>query len=315
MSFGPPALPLPAVTEPADATNTGFLAIDLGPSRLTAGVVDQRGEVVLRDRVATPSRNVWPALTQLVRRVLAAKPADLTPIAVGLTCPGPIDHGTGSMKPVGMPTWHDFPLRRELSSITNLPVYIDTAGRGLARAELWRGDFAGVAFADQNFATLSVGDEVDGALVNGGLVLTGLTDNLGQFGHLIVEPGGATCVCGAAGCLAAYASVRAIEASTGRELRRTPPARIDNVGTMIARACASLAAMLDVAEIVIGGVVPEVLGPPLFEALAKEFEVRSCLPHLGSVRVRGVSSRQVGPLAAAAAVALAQHRVDAVAPD
>lgn len=303
------------MTDSVDVTNAGFLAIDLGPSRLTAGVVDEHGDVVLRDRVATPSRNVWPALTQLVRRVLAAKPSDVTPIAVGLTCPGPIDQGTGSMKPVGMPTWHDFPLRRELSSITNLPVYVDTAGRGLARAELWRGEFAGVAFVDQNFATLSVGDEVDGALVSGGVVLEGLTDNLGQFGHLIVEPDGATCVCGAAGCLAAYASTRAIEASTGRELRRTPPARIDNVGTMIARACASLAAMLDVSEIVIGGVVPEVLGPPLFDALAKEFEVRSSLPHLASVRVRGVSSRQVGPLIGAAAVALAQHRVDTVAPN
>lgn len=315
MSFGPSALPLPAVTEPADTAHSGFLAIDLGPSRLTAGVVDERGEVVLRDRVATPSRNVWPALTQLVRRVLAAKPSDVTPVAVGLTCPGPIDHGTGSMKPVGMPTWHDFPLRRELSAITDLPVYIDTAGRGLARAELWRGEYAGISFDDQNFATLSVGDEVDGALVSGGRVLEGLTDNLGQFGHLVVEPDGAACVCGAAGCLAAYASVRAIEASTGRELRRTPPARIDNVGTMLARACASLAAMLDVSEIVIGGVVPEVLGPPLFDALAREFEVRSCLPHLDSVRVRGVSSRQVGPLIGAAAVALAQHSADAVAPD
>ena len=315
MSFGPPALPWLAVTEPADAAATGFLAIDLGPSRLTAGVVDEHGEVVLRDRVATPSRNVWPVLTQLVRRVLAAKRSDVTPAAVGVTCPGPIDHGTGSMKPVGMPTWHDFPLRRELSSITDLPVYIDTAGRGLARAELWRGGFAGVPFGDQNFATMAIGDEVDGALVMGGRVLEGLTDNLGQFGHLIVEPDGALCVCGAAGCLAAYASLRAIEASTGRELRRTPPAQIDNIGIMIARACASLAAMFDVSEIVIGGAVPEVLGTPLFDALAREFVTRSGLAHLESVRIRGVSSMQIGPLVGAAAVALAQHHRETVAQD
>lgn len=303
------------MTEPGDAGQPGYLAIDLGPTRLTAGVVDTSGQVVLRDRVATPPRNVWPALTQLVGRVLAANPTDVAPVAVGLTCPGPIDHGTGSMKPVGKPLWHDFPLRRELSSITRLPVYIDTAGRGLARAELWRGEFADVARDDQNFATLSVGDEVDGALVIGGAVLDGLTSNLGQFGHLVVEPDGAECVCGAAGCLAAYASVRAIEASTGRELRRTPPARIHDVGTMVARACASMAAMFDVSQVVIGGVVPEVLGPPMFDALAKEFDVRSCLPHLETVRVRGVSSRQVGPLVAAAAVALAQHPVETVRSD
>ena len=57
------------------------------------------------------------------------------------------------------------------------------------------------------------------------------------------------------------------------------------------------------------------LGAPLFDALAKEFEVRSCLPHLSAVRVRGVSSRQLGPLVGAAAVALAQHRVDDVPTD
>lgn len=315
MSFGRSGLRLPAVTETDDIERPGYLAIDLGPTRLTAGVVDGDGEVVLRDRVATPPRNVWPALTQLVRRVLAAKPSGVVPVAVGLTCPGPIDRGTGSMKPVGKPMWHDFPLRREVAAITQLPVYIDTAGRGLARAELWRGEYAGVDRGDQNFATLSIGDQVDGALVSGGVVLDGLTGNLGQFGHLIVEPDGAECVCGAAGCLAAYAGVSAIEAATGRELRRTPEARIHNVGVMIARACASMAAMFDPSQIVIGGVVPEVLGAPLFDALAKEFEVRSCLPHLSAVRVRGVSSRQLGPLVGAAAVALAQHRVDDVPAD
>jgi glucokinase len=302
------------VNEPAPAgAPHGYLAIDLGPTRLTAGVIDTSGNVVLRDRVSTPSRNVWPALTQLVKRVLAANPTDITPVAVGVTCPGPIDHGTGAMKPVGLPVWHDFPLRRELGSVTGLPVYVDTAGRGLARAELWRGELASLDPDEQHFATLSIGDGVDGALVSGGVVQEGLTNNLGQFGHLIVEPDGLVCACGAAGCLASYASVRAIEASTGRELRRTPPARVNNIGIMVARACASLAAMFDPAEIVIGGVVPEVLGPPFFEALAKEFEQRSGLHHLERVRVRGVGSRQIGPLVGAAAVAFAQHEVPAAA--
>ena len=295
--------------EPAAA---GYLAIDLGQTRLTAGVVDAHGNIVLRDRIATPSRNVWPALTQLVKRVLAANPSGVAPVAVGVTCPGPIDHGTGAMKPVGLPMWHDFPLRRELTAITSLPVHVDTPGRGLAHAELWRGEFASVQPGDQHFATLSIGDDVDGALVSAGAVLEGLTNNLGQFGHLIVEPDGAPCTCGAAGCLAAYASVRAIEATTGRELRRTPAARVNNIGIMVARACASMAALFDPAQIVIGGVVPEVLGPPFFEALEKEFEQRSGLDHLATVRVRGVGSRSIGPLAGAAAVARAHHDVGAV---
>lgn len=291
----------------------GYLAIDLAPSRLTAGVVDADGGVVLRDRVATPSRNVWPALTQLVKRVLAANPSNVEPKAVGVTCPGPIDHGVGAMKPVGMPMWHDFPLRRELGVVTGMPVHVDTAGRGLALAELWRGDTAQVAGADQHIATLSLGDEVDGALVASGALLSGLTNNLGQFGHLIVEPSGIPCLCGATGCLTAYAGARAIEAATGRELRRTPVARVETAGIMVARACASIAALFDVTDIVIGGLVPEVLGEPFFDALDREFDQRSGLSHLADIRIRGVGSRQIGPLLGAAAVARAVDDVSSFA--
>ena len=295
----------------------GFVAIDLGSTRLAAGIVDEAGEVVIRDRLATPARNVWPALTQLVRRVLAANPTDVSPTWVGVTCPGPIDRGTGAMKPVGMPTWHDFPLRRELASTTGLPVDIETAGRGLALAELWQGEAAQLPPDEQQFATLVLGDEADGGLVIRGRLAHGLTGNLGQFGHLIVEPEGVECVCGATGCLAAYASVRGIEASINRDLRRTPPAIVERTGIMTARACASIAATLDVAEIVIGGAVPSVFGQPFFDALARELDQRSGLSHLSELRVRGVGSTGVGPLVAAAAVArhARASRADDTPPD
>lgn len=277
------------------------MAIDIGPSRLAAGIVNEQGDVVIRDRLATPQRNVWPALTGLVRRVLAANPTDIDPTWVGVTCPGPIDRLTGSMKPSGMPNWYDFPVRRELGSLTGRPVSVETAGRGLALAELWKGEAAQRRRADRHFAVLVLGDDADGALVVNGRLAQGLTGNLGQFGHLIVEPEGMTCLCGAIGCLAAYASARGIEASTGRELRRTPPAIVERTGIMTARACASMAAMLDVPAIIIGGVVPSVLGDPFFDALDHELDQRSGLSHLRQLRVRAATG--VGPLVAAAAVA------------
>jgi glucokinase len=281
----------------------GFVAIDMGPSRLAAGIVNVDGEVVVRDRLATPARNVWPAVTQLVKRVLAANQTEVAPSWVGLTCPGPIDRGTGAMKPIGMPMWHDFPIRRELAATTGLPVDIETAGRALALAELWQGESSLLPAHEQQFATLVLGDDADGGLVVGGRLAQGLTGNLGQFGHLIVEPEGMECACGAVGCLAAYASVRGIESSINRELRRTPAAIVERTGIMTARACASIAAILDVSDIVVGGVVPSVFGAPFFDALAKELDQRSRLASLSGLRVRGVGHAKVGPLVAAAAVA------------
>jgi glucokinase len=294
--------------EPAPAT--GFLAIDLGASRLAAAIVNADGDVVVRDRVATPARTVWPALTQLVGRVMAANPGEILPGACGVTCPGPIDRGIGSMKPVGMPIWHDFPIRRELADVTGLPVEVDTPGRALALAELWCGEQAEREPSDQHFATIVLGDEVDGAFVTGGRIIQGLTGNLGQFGHIVVEPGGAPCACGALGCLTMYAGSRGISASTSRELRRTPAAIVERTGIMVARACASIAAMLDVSEIVLGGVVPSTFGDPFFEALGREFEQRSGLRHLEQLRIRGVGSSRIGPLVAAAAVARHRRVID-----
>lgn len=293
--------------EPPTPKTPGYLAIDLGASRLAAAIVDLDGEVVVRDRVATPARNVWPVLTQLVSRVMAANPGEVEPTVCGVTCPGPIDRGTGAMKPVGMPMWHGFPIRRELHDATGLPVELDTPGRGLALAELWRGDAAELPPADQHFATMVLGDDVDGGYVTGGRLLHGLTGNLGQFGHLVVEPDGTECACGALGCLTMYAGARGIEASTSREIRRTPAAIVERTGIMVARACASVAAMLDVPEIVLGGIVPSVFGDPFFEALERELDQRSGLGHLVNMRVRGVSAGRIGPLIAAAAVAR-QHR-------
>jgi glucokinase len=290
------------------APATGFLAIDLGATRLAAAIVDGDGEVILRDRVATPARNVWPVLTQLVSRVMAANPGEVLPGACGVTCPGPIDRGLGSMKPVGMPIWHDFPIRRELADVTGLPVEVDTPGRALALAELWCGEAAGRPASEQHLATIVLGDDVDGAFVTRGKVVQGLTGNLGQFGHMVVEPDGAPCACGALGCLTMYAGARGISASTNRELRRTPAAIVERTGIMVARACASIAAMLDVSEIVLGGVVPSTFGEPFFEALGREFEQRSGLRHLEDMRIRGVASTRIGPLVAAAAVA--RNRAD-----
>ena len=51
-----------------------YLAVDVGGTRLSVAVVSDEGEVLVRDRVATPNREVWSALSRVVRRVLAAAP-------------------------------------------------------------------------------------------------------------------------------------------------------------------------------------------------------------------------------------------------
>jgi glucokinase len=283
------------------AVRVRYLAIDLGATRLAAGVVDAAGSVVVRDRVATPTRNVWPTLLGLVRRVLAAAPDDEPPVACGVSCLPPIDHHAGRLTPLHMPTWVGFPLRDELQGATGLPVSIDSLGRSLALAETW----CGAAVDRRDVLAVYAGDVVDAGVIANGRLLQGRTGNVGQIGHLVVEPGGLPCSCGGDGCLDAYVSAGAIETDTNRPLRRTPVAIIERSGIMLGRAIASMAAMVDCSTVVVGGSVPTIFGAPMFEAMTRELEQRSRLSHLLDLEVIPVGMGTGGPLVSAAAVARA----------
>lgn len=294
-------IPTTSAVTPDDVTGAGperYLAIDLGRTRLAAGVVDGEGAVLVRDRVSTPARHIWPTLARLVSRVVAASPDDVRPTACGVACAGEVVQAGGETV-VRMPGWEGFALAAELERSTGLPVAVDSGGRAFALAELWCGDAAG----ERDFVAILAGDVVDAGIVSGGRLLDGRTSGAGGIGHLVVEPGGRECVCGDHGCLEAYAAAGSIEADTNRTLRRTPVAIVERTGIMIARAVASVAAMVDTTHVLLAGSVPSVFGDPLFEVISRELVARSRLAHLAGLVVEPVGPAHRGPLVGAAAVA------------
>ena len=130
------------------------LAVAIEPSRLAAGLVDSAGTVMLRDRITTPSRDVWRALERLIRRVIAAAPEGLpSPRAVGVSCTGPIDVRAGTVSPPLVPAWSHFPLREHLERLTGRSVELDSAGGALTEAARWVGEAVGVP----SFLTMQIG--------------------------------------------------------------------------------------------------------------------------------------------------------------
>jgi glucokinase len=276
-----------------------FLAIALSPSRLAAGIVDQSGEVLVRDRVATPSRHVWPTLVRLVRRVVAAAPEQVRPVGCGVAFVGAVDHVTGRIVVPNSPGWDGFPDRAELEQVIGVPLALDSVGRGLVLAERWCGSAVGL----DDVIAVHLGDSVDAGIVVDGRLAGGRTGGVGRIGHVVVEPEGRLCTCGALGCLEAYASISAIEADTGRPLPRTPVAIIERSGIMVGRVLASLAALVDTTELRVGGPIVSVFGAPLLEAMTREVEQRARLSHLAGIRVLPLPATSGGPLVAAAAIA------------
>ena len=205
------------------------------------------------------------------------------------------------MSPLNTPVWRDFPLRRRLAEATGLPTYLDLDAKALARGEGWLGAAAGVT----DFVALVVSTGVGGGIVSGGRLLDGASGNAGHLGHLIVEPDGAPCACGARGCLEAEASGPAIAARIGRPAEQADPATIARTGRLVGRAVAGVANLLDLRLAVVAGSVALGFGGPFFDAAQQELD-RSCrLQFSRGCRIVPAGLGDRGPLVGAAAVAFA----------
>lgn len=256
------------------------LAVAVSPGRLAAGLVGEHGETIVRDRVTTPSHEVWRTLEGLIRRVIAAAPDNLPrPTAVGVSCTGPVDTRAGAVSPHSVRTWTSFPLREHLETMTGLPVHLDSAAAARAEGERW----VGSARDYDDFVMLLVDETVESACVQGGALLQGAHGNAGSIAHVLTDPEGLTCWCGARGCLSPYASAVALEAELNRPLRRATSSIVERTGIMLGRALGSLLALVDVPRVLFAGSVVDVFGDPLVHVIERELGHRDRARGLGQV--------------------------------
>jgi glucokinase len=274
---------------------TAVLAVDVGGSKLAAGLVDPGGGLLRSDRVPTPRTDdaeaLWEALAGLVGRVAGGA----TVAGVGVGSVGPMVWPEGVVSPLNVPAWRGFPLRTRLGErFPGVPVRVHNDAVCVAVGEHWRG--AGRGHADVLGMVVSTG--VGGGLVLGGRLVGGGTGNAGHVGHVVVEPGGPECGCGARGCLEAVASGPALvrwalvhgwtpsPPSGGAEPAGQPDARalaaaalagdpvaraaFDRAGALLGLGIASAVALLDVDVVAVGGGLAHA-GPLLFDPLRRAY--------------------------------------------
>lgn len=281
------------------ASTSGILAIDIGGTKLAAAVVTAQGEIIRRDRVATPARMPWSTLATLIKRIQASA-ADIEIVACGVACGGPMKRGGTEVTPLHIPAWVDFPLLDSISELTGLATFIDNDAKALALAEGWLGAARGLA----NFMAVVIGTGVGGGLVVGGRLADGRTGNAGHFGHIVVEAQGRACRCGGSDCLEAFLSGPAIELETGRDPIYAPLNLKVRNGILLGRAVASVAAVADISRVVVGGSVALGWGDPFFQAANAELVARSKLQFTSGISIVPLGLGDSSALVGAAAVAL-----------
>ena len=272
------------------------LAIDIGGTKLAAGVVGEDGVVVERVVARTPPQDVWEALAALVSPLLSA--AGLA--ACGVGCGGPMTAGGEAVSPLNIPSWRGFPLRARLAELTGLPVVVDNDAKALALGEGWVGAAAG----QRDYLAMVVSTGVGGGIVLDGRLLDGAAGNAGHIGHVIVEPGGRVCGCGAQGCLEAEASGTAVEAITGRPAAEADAATVERTGRLVGIAVASVCNLLDLRLAVVAGSVALGFGEPFFAAAQAELDARCRLDFSRGARIVPAALGSDAGLVGAAALAL-----------
>jgi glucokinase len=284
-----------ASTHPAEV-----LAIDIGGTKMAIALVTGSGDVRWSRRSLTPQRasaaEIWGVLQDLVSSV----PEGTRPAACGVGCGGPMTRHGEEVSPLNIPGWRNFPLRARLAELTTLPTWVDNDAKALALGEGWIGEAAG----HSDYLSMVVSTGVGAGIVLDGRLLEGGSGNAGHIGHVIVEPEGRVCACGARGCLEAEASGTAIAARTGADPAAAGPDEIARSGRLVGRAVATVANLLDLQLATVAGSVALGFGAPFFEAAQTELSARARLSFSAPCRIAASRLGGMGPLIGAAAVAI-----------
>ncbi len=273
------------------------LAIDIGGTKLAAGLVTDDGEVVTS--ATAPSRvDDAEALFSVLLALVDSVGGNGEVAVCGVGCGGPMTAGGETVSPLNIPAWRDFPLRSRLAEATGLDTFVDNDAKALALGEGWKGAAAG----EDDFIAMVVSTGVGGGIMLNGRLLDGAAGNAGHIGHVNVEPEGRVCPCGARGCLEAEASGTSIAAVTGQPAAEAGPEVVARTGRLVGRAVASVANLLDLRLAVVAGSVALGYGDPFFAAAQAELDDRARLSFSTGARIIPAGLGANGPLVGAAAV-------------
>jgi glucokinase len=218
------------------------IGVEIGATKVAAGVVAEDGTVVARARRLTPSRDP-KAVEQTIVEVVTELRAGREIVAVGIGAAGFVDAARARVMFAPHLAWRDEPLRDGVAGVLQLPVTVENDANAAAWAE-WR---FGAGRGQTRLVCVTLGTGIGGGILLDGKVQRGEWGMAGEFGHMVVVPDGRRCECGNRGCLEQYASGNVL----GREARELAEAGSPVTVPLVRRA---------------GGKIDALVGPLITEA-------------------------------------------------
>lgn len=183
------------------------IGIDLGGTKILAGVLDESGTVLTQKEVKTPRHGdeIVSAIVLLCETLQQEHPVQ----TVGVGTPGQVSFPEGVILGCtpNLKNWEGRTLRQDLQKKIRGDVWVDNDAQVATFSELKAGE--GKGFRD--FVLLTLGTGLGSGIVSGGHLSRGHHDLGIGFGHMIVEARGRFCNCGQQGCLETYVSGTGIQ--------------------------------------------------------------------------------------------------------
>ncbi|MBT8225995.1 MAG: ROK family glucokinase [Dactylosporangium sp.] len=182
------------------------LGVDVGGTKLAAGVVDDSGEVLTQIRKMTPAHDAAQARDRIIGVIKELRGLhEVT--AVGIGAAGWIDATRSTIMFAPNISWRDEPLAREVSEAVGLPVLLENDGNTAAWAEFV---FGAGQDSEDSMVLVTVGTGIGAGVIVNGRLLRGAHGVAGELGHTRAVAGGLRCRCGRSGCYEQYASGSAL---------------------------------------------------------------------------------------------------------
>jgi glucokinase len=201
-----------------------ILAVDIGGTKVAAGLVDESGQVLNHCRVPMnvngTESDAMDCVHQGIERMMAEARSEV--VAIGVSSPGPLNPQDGIVvSPPNLPCWRNFDLRGAIESRYHLPVRLDNDANAAGLAEaLWG---SGINYTNVLYITIGTG--IGTALILDREIYYGRTGAAAEGGHMTIDfRGPVLCGCGKPGCIEGIASGPAI-ANAARKAACADPQR------------------------------------------------------------------------------------------
>jgi glucokinase len=286
------------------------IGVDVGGTKVLAGVVDEDGQILEQDRQSTPKTG-GEAIAEVIADLVASLRSRHDVEAVGIGAAGFIDLDRANVMFAPNLVWRNEPLKLRVSKLIDLPIVVEND----ANCHVWAEHRFGAARGVDTVMAVILGTGIGGGIVLEGRLYRGGFGVAGEPGHIRVVPDGRPCGCGNRGCWEQYASGNAL-VRAARETARSAPSSVpflmkavvgqvdaitgplvtqaanagdpgarecfETIGRWVGQGLADLATILDPACFVVGGGPADagaVLIDPIREAFGAALSGGAYRPH------------------------------------